>query len=58
MIELYVGINLAIFVNRSIMMRIMSFPNADFDTDPKLFMSMDSQDHSGIDNGCNRPAGG
>ena len=34
----------------------MSFPNADFDTDPKLSMPMDSQDRSGIGSGCNRPA--
>ena len=58
MTELYVGINLAIFVNRSITMRIMSFPNADFDTDPKLSMPMDSQDHPGIDSECNHPADG
>ena len=34
----------------------MSFSVADFDIDPKLFMSMNSQDHPGIDNECNCPA--
>ena len=57
-IVLYVGINLAIFVNRSITIRIMSFPDADFGTGPKLSMPMDSQDHPGIGSGCNRPADG
>ena len=33
--ELCVGMNLAIFVNRSIAMRIMSFPDVDFGTGPK-----------------------
>ena len=36
----------------------MSFLDADFDTDLKLSMSMDSQGRSGIGNGCNRSAGG
>ena len=53
MIELYIGINLIIFINRSITMRMMSFSDADFDIDPKLSMPMDSQDHSRIDNRCN-----
>ena len=58
MTELCVGMNLAIFVNRSITMKIKSFPDADFGTGPKLSMPMDSQGRPGIGNGCNRPAGG
>ena len=53
---LYIGINLVIFINRLIIIRIISFPIADFDINPKLSMSMDSQDHSEIDSECNYSA--
>ena len=56
MIELYIEINLIIFINRSITMRIMSFSNIDFDIDPKLFMPIDSQNYPGIDNEYNYSA--
>ena len=58
MTELYVGMNLAIFINQSITIRIMSFLDADFGTGPRLSMPRDSQGCPGIGSGCNRPAGG
>src|SRR4030095_16381929 len=53
--ELCVGINVAIFVNRSTAMRIVSFPDADFDKGPTKSMPIDSHGRDSIGRGHNLP---
>src|SRR5438876_11203198 len=46
---LYVGINIVIFVRRSIMIKIISCPDVDSGNGPKKSIAVDSQARLGID---------
>ena len=48
--------NLVIFINQLIMIRIISFSIIDFDINFKLFILMNFQDYSKIDNEYNYSA--
>src|SRR5436189_5937584 len=55
---LYVGINIAIFVRRSIMIKIISWLDVDSGNGPKKSIAIDSQARLGIGKGCSFPIGG